>query len=423
LLPPWKRYRVVERHGTIHDGDWVRLRIDVAGWPTDWVAEHTGFVANEQFVDRMVSGPVRRWVHTHRFGVDGPAGSVIEDTVDYDAPFGPLGRLVVGRHLPRMFDFRHRRTRNDLVRQAPFTGATPLRIAVTGASGLIGRELVPFLTTAGHEVIRLVRRPAAGPGEISWDPAGGRLDADRLEDVDAVVHLAGERIRPPWTRSRRGRIRRSRIDGTLLLSQTLARMRRLPRVLVSMSGINYYGDRGDAVVAEETPPGDDFLATLCVDWEGATAPAAAAGIRVVNLRNGIVLAGRGGALPVMALPFRLGVGGRLGDGRQFVSWISADDLVGVIYHAVHDDRLAGPVNAVAPNPVTNAELSRTLGRVLRRPTLFPVPAPAIRAALGEAGRELVLASVRAAPGSLAGAGFHFDFPTLEDTLRFQLGRT
>ena len=368
---------MIERHGTIHDGDRVRLRIDVAGVPTDWVAEHIGFARNEQFVDRMVSGPVRRWVHTHRFIADGPRRSVIEDTVDYDAPFGPLGELVVRRHLPRMFAFRHRRTHGDLVRQSLFPGDEPMRIAVTGASGLVGRDLVPFLTTAGHQVDRLVRRPATGPGEIHWDPERGRLDAERLEGVDAVVHLAGESIRPPWTRTRRRRIRGSRVDGTLLLSETLARLRRPPRVFVSMSGVNYYGERGDAVVGEDTPPGEGFWATMCVDWEGATAPAVAAGMRVVNLRNGVVFSARGGALATSLLPFRLGVGGTIGSGQQYVSWIAVDDLVGAIYQAIYDERLSGPVNAVAPNPVTNRELTKTLGRVLRRPTVLPVPALAV----------------------------------------------
>ena len=391
--------------------------------PTDWVAEHTGFVRNEQFVDRMVDGPVRRWEHTHRFHADGPTRSIIEDTVDYDAPFGPLGERVVRRHLPRMFAFRHRRTHGDLVRQSSFGGAPPLRIAVTGATGLIGRELVPFLTTAGHQVERLVRRPAAGPGEIAWDPARGYVDAEPLEGVDAVVHLAGESIRPPWTRSRRRQIRGSRVDGTLLLSGTLARLRRPPRVLVSMSGVNVYGERGDALVDEDSAPGDGFWATMCVDWEGATAPAVAAGIRVVTLRNGVVLTPRGGALATALLPFRLGVGATVGSGQQYLSWIALDDIVGAIYQAIHDERLGGPVNAAAPNPVTNREFTKTLGRVLRRPTVLRAPELAVGPVLGEAGRELVLTSVRATPGRLDSVGFRFDFPTLEDTLRFQLGKS
>ena len=419
LLPPWKRDRVVERHGTIHDGDRVRLRIALGPGHTDWVAEHSGFERNEQFVDRMVSGPVRRWVHTHRFLPDGSAGSIVEDVIEYDARFGDF---VVRRELPRLFAFRRRRTYGDLVRQAAFAGGKPLRIAVTGASGLIGGELVPFLTTAGHSVVRLVRRPASGPGEISWDPSRGVLDAEQLEGFDAVVHLAGESIRPPWTRSRRQRIRGSRVDGTLLLSNTLARLRRPPRVLVSMSGVNYYGDRGDVVVDEDSPPGDGFLASLCVDWEGATAPAASAGIRVVNLRNGIAISGRGGAVSRLLVPFRLGVGGKVGDGRQYVSWIAVDDLVGAIYQAIHDDRLRGPVNAVAPNEATNRDLTKTLGRVLRRPTVVPLPAVAVSALLGDAGRELLLASMRVRPTRLEEAGFRFGFPTLEDALRFQLGR-
>ena len=422
MLPPWKRYRILERHGTIHDGDRVRLRIAVGPVPTDWVAEHSGFERNARFVDRMVSGPVRNWVHTHSFEDTGDSRSVLEDKVEYEASVGPLGDLVVRRHLQRMFAFRHRRTKTDLARQAEYAGGAPLRVAVTGASGLIGGELVPFLTTAGHSVVRLVRRAASGPDEISWDPSRGVLDVQQLEGFDAVVHLAGESIRPPWTKARRQRIRRSRVDGTLLLSETLARLRRPPRVLVSMSGVNFYGDRGDVVVDEDSPPGDGFLAALCVDWEGATAPAASAGIRVVNLRNGIAISGRGGAVSSLLLPFRLGVGGKVGDGRQYVSWIAVDDLVGAIYQTIHDDRLRGPVNAVAPGGVTNLDFTKTLGRVLRRPTVVPLPAVAVGAVLGDAGRELLLASMRAMPSKLGAVGFRFDFPTLEDAVRFQLGR-
>lgn len=391
--------------------------------PVDWVAEHTDFRRNEQFVDRLVSGPVRRWVHTHRFRADGPTDSVVDDTISYDAPLGPLGNRVVRRHLPTMFDFRHRRTHADVVRQSPFAGEPKLRIAVTGASGLIGRELVPFLTTAGHRVDRLVRRPATNPGEISWDPPHGWIDSEALEGVDAVVHLAGASIGPPWTRSRRRRIRESRTDGTQLLSEALARLHDPPRVLVSASGVNYYGDRGDTVVDEAAPIGEGFWASLCGEWETATGAASGAGIRVVIVRNGAVLSARGGTLgSSVLLPFRLGVGGPVGGGGQYVSWIAIDDLLGVIYHAIHDQRLRGPVNAAAPHPVTNRQLATTLGRVLRRPAVLPVPAAAV-SMLGDVGRELLMSSVRVAPRALESVGFRFDFTTLEDAVRFQLGRT
>jgi uncharacterized protein (TIGR01777 family) len=366
---------------------------------------------------------VRSWVHTHRFRSTGPSSSVVEDTVVFEAPFGPLGRFVVRRHLSPMFDFRHRRTHVDLVRQSPFAGEPSMRIAVTGSSGTIGRELVPFLTTAGHRVERLVRRQATGAGEISWDPPHGWIDTERLEGVDAVVHLAGESIKPPWTRARRHRIRESRTDGTRLLCAALARLRTPPRVLVSASGVNFYGDRGDMVVDESGPMGTGFWATLCRDWEGATAPAARAGIRVVNMRNGAVLSARGGTLGrTVLLPFRLGVGGPVGDGGQYVSWIAIDDLLGAIYEAIHDARLSGPVNAAAPAAVTNRELTATLGRVLRRPAVLPAPAVAVSRLLGDVGRELLLTSIRAVPGALEKVGFRFDFPTLEDAVRFQLGR-
>jgi uncharacterized protein (TIGR01777 family) len=279
------------------------------------------------------------------------------------------------------------------------------------------------LTTAGHRVERLVRRQTAGRGEISWDPPHGWIDHDALEGVDAVVHLAGASIRPPWTRSRKRRIRESRIDGTRLLSEALARLRTPPKVLVSASGVNYYGDRGDDPVDEAEPIGEGFWASLCGEWEGATAAASAAGIRVVNVRNGAVLSARGGTLGTAVLvPFRLGLGGPVGSGRQYVSWIAVDDLLGVLYQAIHDERIVGPVNAAAPNPVTNRQLAKTFGRALRRPAVVPIPAAAAEA-LGDVGRELLLSSVRAVPRALESVGFRWDFPTLEDAVRFQLGRT
>ncbi len=296
-----------------------------------------------------------------------------------------------------------------------------MRILVTGATGFIGAALLPFLTTGGHQVARLVRaRP--DPGDVLWDPAAGTVDLPALEGFDAVIHLAGENIAQPWSTAAKQRILESRSRGTRVLSEALAQMQRPPRVLVSASGVGYYGDRGDEVLREESRPGSDFLAEVCQAWEGGTAPASAAGIRVVNLRFGVILSPEGGALPRMLPPFRLGVGGPIGSGRQWMSWIALDDVLGVLLHALATESLAGPANAAAPNPVTNAEFARTLGRVMGRPALFRVPALAIRAVFGAMGQGTILASQRAVPARLLETGYAFRYPALEGALRHVLGK-
>lgn len=297
-----------------------------------------------------------------------------------------------------------------------------MHIAITGASGFIGSALVASLTADGHETTRVTRRQSDAPGEISWDPASGRLDAKDLSGVDAVVHLAGEPIASGrWTQKRRRRIRDSRVEGTALLARTMAGMVDGPRVLVAASGIDYYGDRGDEVLTEDSAPGDDFLAEVCLAWEAAADPARDAGVRVVHLRTGMVL-GEQGALPKLALPFKLGVGGRYGSGKQYMSWITLDDHLALIAYAL-SDRLDGPVNAVAPAPVTNAEFTRTLADVLSRPALVPVPRFAPRLVLGELADALLFSSKRAFPERAEASGFVFTHPNLEDGLRHVLDRS
>lgn len=303
--------------------------------------------------------------------------------------------------------------------------AAPLRVAVTGATGFVGSALVAALGAAGHRVDRVSRRrPLPGSTDIQWDPARGQLDSRALEGVDAVVHLAGESIAARrWTRAVKERIGRSRVDGTRLVAGTAARLARRPQVLVAASGIHYYGDRGEESLTEDSPAGTGFLPEVCRAWEAAADPARAAGIRVVHLRFGLVLAGDGGALPRMLVPFRLGAGGVIGSGRQYWSWIGLADVVRVIELALAVETLAGPVNAVAPAPATNREFTRTLGRVLRRPTILPLPAAAVRLFLGEMGETLLLMSTRALPRRLERAGFRFRHPALEGALRAALGAT
>jgi uncharacterized protein len=295
------------------------------------------------------------------------------------------------------------------------------RVLVSGARGLIGSALRGALRAGGVEVLSLVRRPS-GPGEIGWDPESGRLEARDLEGFDAVVHLAGAPIAVRWTPARREAIRSSRVTGTRLLAERLAALDRPPRALVSVSAIGIYGDRGEERLDEASPPGTGFLADVCRAWEAAAAPAAGRGIRVVQPRLGLVLTPRGGALARLLPLFRLGLGGPVGGGRAWWSWVALDDVVAVLVRACDDAALTGPVNLVAPAAVPNGEFARVLGRVLRRPALLPVPAFALRAVFGEMARETLLAGAHVEPARLLAVGHVFRFPGLEGALRHLLAR-
>jgi len=293
-----------------------------------------------------------------------------------------------------------------------------MNILVTGSTGLIGSELCAFLAANKHRIVRLVRKAPAGSDEIAWDPSSGKLGTGSLEGIDAVIHLAGESIAGGrWTAERKRRIRESRINGTRLLVQALGRLSNPPKSLVSVSAVGYYGDRGEELLVEDSGPGTGFLADLCREWEKATEPATAHGIRVVIPRLGMVLSPKGGALAAMLPAFRCGIGGRIGSGRQYMSWIAMDDLLGVFLHAIHCELLRGPVNAVSPNPATNREFSKTLGRILSRPVLFAMPSFAARAVFGEMADEALLASARVSPARLRDSGYPFKFPELESALR------
>jgi uncharacterized protein (TIGR01777 family) len=293
-----------------------------------------------------------------------------------------------------------------------------MNILISGASGLVGSALIPALESAGHTVRRLVRlRPETGSPDVYWDPMGSFDPVGGIEGFDAVVHLAGESVAARWSRNKKARILNSRKQGTMTLASAAARSKQPPKVMVSASAVGYYGNRGDEVLTEESAAGSDFLADVARQWETATAPAAKAGIRTVMLRIGFILSPRGGGLARMLPPFRMGLGGKLGSGRQWMSWISIHDVVGAIEHALATEALQGPVNAVAPHPVTNAEFTRTLGRVLSRPTIFPMPGFAARLAFGEMGDALLLASQRVQPVKLQSSGFQFRHPELEGALR------
>jgi uncharacterized protein len=296
-----------------------------------------------------------------------------------------------------------------------------MKLLISGSHGLVGKALVKSLEAEGHEIFRLVRHAPGSDSEIEWSPDRYSIALARLEGFGAVVHLAGESIASGrWNEEKKRKIRESRVKGTKLLSDALGNLARPPKTLISASAIGYYGNRGDELLTESSPAGDDFLAGVCVEWEQATAHAAEKGIRVVNTRFGIILDSKGGALAKMLTPFRMGVGGKVGSGKQWMSWIALDDVTGAIEYVLASETVKGPVNFVAPNPVRNAEFTKTLGRVLSRPTIFPIPAFGARLVFGEMADALLLSSQRVEAKRLKEAGYQFSFPQLEGALKHVL---
>ena len=427
LAPPWQKLDIIEQSGGMQDGG--RVVFDARFGPVKrrWVAEMSDYREGEQFVDTQVEGPFAHWRHTHRFVRVDDSTSRLIDHVEYGLPAGGLtdwvGEGPAGKQLQRLFTFRHERTRLDLERHALWRDRPRLRVAITGSGGLIGSHLAVYLTTAGHDVVRLVRRDDAGPGEVSWDPASGRLDADELEGVDAFVNLAGATIGTVWTPRRKAAIMESRVQATTTLVEAILHMRTPPKVLVSSSAVGIYGSQGGLALTEEASDGDGYLAEVCRAWEAAAARAATAGVRVVTPRQGIVISAAGGALAQQLPAFKSGLGVRLGDGDQWWSWIALDDVLAAIEWLLYDDELSGPVNFAAPEPVTNLEFVKTLGKVLRRPAVLFAPERVVKTILGGMAREMLLASQRAVPMKLNMRGFRFAFPELDGALRYELGRS
>jgi uncharacterized protein (TIGR01777 family) len=390
-----------------------------------WVSQHEpgGYDPPHRFVDVVARSGVSslpvatllRWRHSHEFAVVDASSTRVTDRVQT-----PIG----SRALRPMFRYRHRQLAEDLTvhRWAAATHPAPMTIAVTGSSGLIGSALCAFLTTGGHTVIRLVRRPAHGPREREWDPADPHPAL--LEGVDALVHLAGESIAGRFTEKHKRAIRESRIEPTRLLAELAATTRSGPKVFITASAIGIYGaDRGDEHVTETSAPGEGFLADVVADWEDATSPARDAGIRVSTIRTGIVQSAQGGSLKIYRPLFSAGLGGKIAGGTQWVSWVDIDDLLDIYYRALLDGRISGPVNAVAPNPVRNADYAKVLARVLRRPAIIPVPAFGPRMLLGSEGSQnLVEGGQFVVPAALAAVDHSFRRADLEASLRHQLGR-
>jgi len=380
-------------------------------------AEHFGYRSGLEFNDRLVRGPFARWEHRHGFvDTPGAGGSVLTDEIVYAMAGGSFTAGLVRRKLERMFVYRHAVTAADLGLWKRWSDRPRIRILVSGASGLLGRTLCPMLTTQGHTVIRLTRKPAAALDETDLDHLG------EAGKIDAVVHLAGENVAGGrWTAERRKRILKSREEGTRKLVAALGKLADPPKSSSGASATGFYGNRANEVCTEADPPGRGFLSEVCQAWECETLAMREFASRVVCLRIGVVLSPAGGAIEKSLPLFRAGLGGPVGDGKMWMSWISIDDVAGSIVHALMDERLSGPVNAVAPEPVTNAFFSRELGRVLGRPALLPVPEVALRTMFGEMAQETLLASTRVEPVHLCRTGYEFRHPALTSALRHVLG--
>ncbi|NUS71904.1 MAG: TIGR01777 family protein [Corynebacteriales bacterium] len=416
LIPPWAPARVQREAHNLEVGE--RARVSVGPIPIESV--HTALTEPHEgqasFVDELRKGPIKQWRHHHEF-TEQPEGTLVRDTVKWSAPWIP--DALIKKQLTRMFTYRHHQLATDLAVQGDIK---PMTIAITGASGLLGRQLTAFLTTGGHTVVRLVRRQPRTSDEIQWDPTQGTIDAQALTSCDAVVHLAGEPLFGRWSRSKMRKIRKSRLDGTELIARTLAELDEGPKTLIGASAIGYYASTSEPI-DEDGPKGTGFLADLVEDWENATALARDAGLRVVHVRTGLVLSPRGGFLGLQLPPFHAGLGGWLGNGRQMLSWIAQDDIVYLLHHALTNSKVRGVLNMTSPHPVTGREFARTLAKVLHRPALIPVPLRAIEVALGKtAAEEFAGASQWVLPGKALATDYTFRYPNLQGALQHLLGR-
>ena len=462
LNPCWAPVKIISSVKGIKDGAKVVVKVPYFGslpFYMTWKLTHDSYSPPNLFRDVLTRGLFKSWKHSHKFSdlklaVEGGDKNIknltlYEDSIEFELPF-PMN-LVFGSdawrwvselvqrcrtqaqrpaiqikipflssELNRVFKYRHQILLNDLQEH---NGVVAKKIAISGASGFVGSALTPFLTTGGHTVTKLVRKMTDQKDECYWDQQTSTVDLNKLENLDVFIHLAGENIAEgKWTTAKKNAIRSSRVEATNFLVDRLLKLKNPPKIFISASAIGIYNSSKTETFDEDSEIGSGFLAEVASEWENATKKLSDHGVRVVNLRFGIVLSPNGGALKQMMLPFLCGLGGRLGDGMHYMSWIALEDLIRIIYYSINNEKLNGPINCVAPNPVTNAEFTKIFGKVLKRPTLIPTPIAPLRALYGEMVDAVLLASHRVLPKRLEEAGFKFNFPELEQALRFSLGK-
>ncbi|VFQ45762.1 TIGR01777 family oxidoreductase [Desulfoluna butyratoxydans] len=421
LTPPWVAYRDLRRRGGLEEGATTSLTLKLGPLPIHWHSVHTACSRDRGFTDTMVRGPFASFEHAHRFDED-DGGCLLTDTIEYRLPLAPLSHAVAGsfadKELERMFRYRHAVTARDIASRLAAAGEPRLTIAVSGACGIIGSALVPWLRSQGHRVKPLVRGKAPGDHEIAWDPVAGTVEHEKFKGCDVLIHLAGENIgNARWTPAKRERIMKSRLDGTALLARAASRHKDGPRVFLSASAVGFYGDRCDEAVTEAASCGGSFVSEVCRRWEEAAAANwTRPGGRLVTLRIGVVLTPAGGALARLLPVFKAGLGGTFGSGKQYMSWVSMEDVLGAVGHILRTPALEGPVNLTAPYPVTNRDFARILASSVNRCSFTTLPAAVITGAFGEMGREVLLEGVKALPGVLEQSGYGFVHPTLADAL-------
>ena len=436
LMPPWEVAQEVRADDSLEVGSQRVFKFPAPGAPfinLTWIAEHTGYDKPNYFADTMVKGPFWKWDHDHYLKEENGVTTVVDD-VTYSVPFGPLGMLVdkvlggslVTGRISSMFRAREFRLKRDLDNHAKFLNMPRKKILIVGSSGLIGTQLVAFLDTGDHEVWRLVRRESdSNKNEISWNPSKGEINPKELEGFDVVIHLGGVGIGDKrWSKKRKAAIKDSRVNSTELLSKTLASLENKPDLFMMASAIGYYGNRGDEELDESSSCGEEgyFLTDVCRQWEDSANPAKEAGIRTVHLRTGIVISAVGGALGKMLLPAKIGGGGPIGSGKQWMSWISMDDQIYSMYHLMMSEGVSGEYNLTAPNPVRQKQFAKDLGRVLRRPAFAPLPGFMMKIMFGEMGARLTLDSLRVLPKNLQESGYEFIHTDLQSALNDSLGK-
>ncbi len=424
LTPPWQNMRVTSQTSGINIGTKVRMINYFFGVPVTLEAKHIAYEKGIFFQDTLIKSPFSSWVHSHSFFDSENGTSILEDKINYRLPFyfPWFMKGLINKELKRIFRYRHDIFITDIKRHN--LSKKPLTILLSGASGLLGSALIPFFSTGGHRVLTLVRRqPLPDKNEIFWNPSEQSLDLSGIEHIDVVINLNGAPLAEGrWTEKRKQNIIQSRTSSTALLAETIAKRDQKPDFFFTASAIGYYGDCGPKEITEKSDAGNLFISDVCSQWENAAEKAANAGIRTVFGRIGVVLTASGGALAQMLPAFKAGTGAQISNGSQQMSWISLEDTIGAIWHLILNNKIEGPVNIVAPTPVTNKTFTETLGRVLLRPTWFRIPSILVKLIWGQMGLEILLAGTKVKPEKLLNTGFEFAHQTLEEALRSIMGR-